>query len=416
MKILFVAPYPPYPPRGGGQQRIYQFIRHVAREHEVWLLALTPSPEAALGLAPLHDLCHVTTVPTPLRTPWQRLHTTLTSPLPDMTFRGRSPTLATTMDELLRAVPFDLVQCESIEMAQYAQGRTGTARPLYIYDAFNAEFVIQQRAFTTDVRYVRKLPAALYSLIQWRKLRRYESRLTCRFGGVLAVSDGDAAILQGLDPLLNVDVVPNGVDTTYFRPERQLNAEQAAPMLLFTGTLDYRANIDAVRWFVDEVLPLVQAEQPQVRFSIVGRNPLAAVQQLAQRPGVDVVGEVDDVRPWFNQAAAYVVPMRIGGGVRLKVLEALAMEQPVISTSMGAEGITGLIPNTHALLADNPATFARQILRVLKEPELARQLGETGRSFVEQRYDWRVIAPHMMQLWQTWLNEPTDIMAHGKRA
>jgi glycosyltransferase involved in cell wall biosynthesis len=329
----------------------------------------------------------------------KRLRTLLTSALPDMALRGKSTLFQQQLALLLDRVPFDVVQAESIEMAQYGALQPKRS-PLYVYDAFNAEFVTQRRAFTTDLRQLRKLPVAAYSFIQWQKLRAYESRLGLRFDGVLAVSAEDAAILQRVTPSSAIDVVPNGVDTEFFQPQRIPRSEQ--PYILFTGTLDYRANVDAVQWFVHEVLPRIHTSRPDMRFVVVGRNPTAAVKELGERRGVEIVGEVPDVRPWFDGAAAYVVPMRIGGGVRLKLLEALAMGQPVVSTPMGAEGIEGLVSGVHALLADKPDQFASQLLSVLGDEQLADRLGHAGRSFVVGRYDWRAIVPRMLETWMRW--------------
>jgi sugar transferase (PEP-CTERM/EpsH1 system associated) len=406
VKILFLAPMPPYPPHGGGLQRIYQCIRHTARAHDVWLLSFSPNPQATAALEPLRELCQIVTVPTPTRSSLDRLRTTLLSPLPDMALRGRSAAFEAALAGLLERVRFDVVQAESIEMVQYGRQRAG-AQPLYVYDAFNAEYVLQRRAFTTDLRIPRKLPAAGYSLIQWQKLRAYEARIGRRFNGMLAVSNDDAAILGRLAPTLPVGVVPNGVDTAFFTRDPHILPDLQRPYLLFTGTLDFRPNIDAVTWFAHQVFPLIQAEQPHARFAVVGRNPTPAVRELDRLPGVEVVGEVADVRPWFDRSAGYVVPMRIGGGVRLKVLEALAMEVPVVATQMGAEGVEGLAHGVHALLADKPAEFAAEVCRVLRDRHVARQLAVAGRALVVERYDWQAIVPRMVALWQTWLKSPT---------
>ncbi len=379
---------------------MYQFIRHVARDHEVWLLVFSPDETASAALEPLREFGHVTTVPLPAHTPQKRLRTLVTSPLPDMALRGKSVVFQQELASLLTRVPFDVVQAESIEMTQYGI-RQPNRSPLYVYDAFNAEFVIQRRAFSTDVRQLRKLPVAAYSFLQWHKLRAYEARLGSRFDGVLAVSAEDAATLSRVTPSSSIGVVPNGVDTEFFQPQEAVQSEQ--PYILFTGTLDYRANVDAVQWFVNEVLPRVQAVWPDLRFVVVGRNPTAAVLELGGRRVVEVVGEVADVRPWFHNAAAYVVPMRIGGGVRLKLLEALAMGQPVVSTPMGAEGIDGLQPGVHALLAERPDDFAVRLLSVLNDQDLAERLGNAGRHLVVERYDWRAIVPRMIAQWQEWV-------------
>jgi sugar transferase (PEP-CTERM/EpsH1 system associated) len=403
VKLLFLAPYPPYPPRGGGQQRMYQFVRRAAQHHQIWLLTFSPSPAATQALDPLRSLCEVITAPPPPHTSGKRLRTLLASPLPDMALRGRSPLFRRALDDLLRRTPFDIVQAESIEMAQYGRPPgPDPAAPLYVYDAFNAEYLLQRRAFVTDLRQPRKLPIALYSLIQWRKLHHYETQLGQRCAGALAVSADDAAALRRLAPRLPVAVVPNGVDADYFRRDAVTEpAPAATPYVLFTGTLDFRPNIDAVTWFARHALPLVQAALPATRFVVVGRNAAPEVLACAQLPGVQIVGEVEDVRPWFHSAAAYVVPMRIGGGVRLKVLEAFAMEQAVVATTMGVEGIEGFTAGEHALLADQPAAFAAHVIALLRDPDQGRRLGARARTLA-LRYDWQAIVPRMIETWQSW--------------
>ncbi|MDP9309785.1 MAG: glycosyltransferase [Chloroflexota bacterium] len=412
MKLLFLAPYPPYPPRGGGQQRMYQFIRLMARDHEVWLLSFSPNADATAELNALGNLCQIVTVPRPTHTLPKRLRTLLTSSLPDMALRGRSADFQRALQQLGASVPFDVVQAESIEMAQYGRSQP-QGGPLWVYDAFNAEFQLQRRAFATDLRTPRKLPVAAYSFLQWRKLRRYERQLQRRFDGMFAVSAEDAAILQRLAPSLPINVVANGVDTLFFAPTPTTEAKHGSHVL-FTGTLDFRPNIDALLWFTHQVWPLVLAQQPDARFVVVGRNPVAVVRELARERNVEIVGEVVDVRPWFASAGAYVVPMRIGGGVRLKLLEALAMAQPVVATQMGAEGIAGLLHGTHALLADQPAAFAAQLLAVIRDRGLAQRLGEAGRALVVEHYDWQAIVPRMTAAWEAWRERRNQ--AQPKRA
>jgi len=183
----------------------------------------------------------------------------------------------------------------------------------------------------------------------------------------------------------------------------------SAATLVFTGTLDFRPNVDAMTWFVRRVLPLVQAQHPSVRLMVVGRNPLPAVQALHNGRSVDVVGEVDDVRPYIQHAQVYIVPMRMGGGVRLKLLEALAMQVPVVSTWMGAEGVPELRSGTHLLCAEQPEHFAAAILLLLNTPRLRQQMGIQGRTLVCQHYDWRVIVPTLEHVYAT-MREEQDMV------
>lgn len=393
MRILLLAPYPPSPPRGGGALRMIHLLRGLAARHAVTLLAFAPDEAAVAGMAPLRELCRVATVQgPPPRSTARRALTTLASPLPDMALRNASPAYAEALSRLLAAEPFDVVQAESIEMAGYALQAAGLGA-LLVLDQFNAEYLLQRRAAQADLRRLR--PAGgLYSLVQWSKLARYERRLLRRLDRVLVVSAEDRAALRRLEPRADPVVVPNGVDTEAVRPGA-VRGDYGSASLVFAGTLDYRPNIDALRWFVAEALPLVRRRRPDARLLIVGRAAGPAVQALHDGEAVELVGEVPDVRPYIDGSAVYVVPMRIGGGSRLKLLEALAMEAPVVSTPMGAEGVEGLRHGEQLLLADRPDAFAEAVLRLIGDPALGEQLGRAGRAHVVAHYDWQTIIPRL---------------------
>lgn len=398
MNILILSPYPPYPPYGGGTMRIYQLVCGLARRHRVTCLTFAPDEAAEQGLAPLREVCRVVAVRGPVRRSLaRRAWTTVASPLPDMALRNASERYAAALRDLLASDRFDLVQAESIEMAGYLDTARGSAHPpALVLDQFNAEFVLQRRAFLADARRPRRWHAAGYSLAQWRKLARYERAVMRGCDGVLAVSEDDRRTLAGLAPRTPAAVVPNGVDAAHF--SRAALGGQicfGGPTLVFSGTLDFRPNVDAVSWFAAAVWPHIRASRPDVRLVLVGKRPAPALLRLAADPAVVVVGEVSDARPYLAAASVYVVPMRIGGGVRLKLLEALALEAPVVSTAMGAEGIVGLRDGSHCLLADQPADFAQAVLRLLDDPALAARLGAAGRALVAAGYDWSAIVPRL---------------------
>jgi sugar transferase (PEP-CTERM/EpsH1 system associated) len=251
----------------------------------------------------------------------------------------------------------------------------------------NVEAEIWRRHAETQTGALGRL---LYSM-QQRRMMRFEARTLRRFDGVLAVSDADrdtfrrlyAGAIRG-----TIKVVPTGVDTDYFAP-----APSAADSrrLVFTGSMDWLPNEDAMRFFCREVLPLVRAEEPEVTLSIVGRAPTPAVEKLGEEPGIQVTGRVDDVRPYMSEAAAYIVPLRIGGGTRLKIFEAMAMGKAVVSTTVGAEGLP-VTSGKHVLLADEPRTFARSVVRLLRDVNRRRQLEAAARALVVERYDWSAVA------------------------
>jgi glycosyltransferase involved in cell wall biosynthesis len=428
VNILILAPYPPYPPYGGGTMRIYQLIRGLAARHQVTCLTFAPDAAAERALEPLRAFCRVLAVyGPPHRSLPRRAWTTLASRLPDMALRNASSAYAGSLARLLEGEHFDSVQAESIEMAGYlqiadcrlqiadwaGQMTVERSRPLLVLDQFNAEYVLQKRAAFTALRAlarqspfsnlrpaIQNLSGGLYSLAQWLKLARYERQAMRHCDAVLAVSEDDKRTLLRLQPGTRVDVVPNGVDAEYFS-RAAIARDRASPLalgpetLVFSGTLDFRANVDALAWFAREVLPHILARRPSTRLLAVGKRPAPALRALADTGALTLTGEVPDARPYIAGAAVYVVPMRIGGGVRLKLLEALALEAPVVSTSMGAEGVEGLRSGEHCLLADDPAGFASAVLRLLDDPPLGRRLGSAGRALAGARYDWSAIVPRL---------------------
>ncbi|MCS6803205.1 MAG: glycosyltransferase family 4 protein [Chloroflexota bacterium] len=407
MRILFVTPQPPFPPQKGTTLRNAALLAEAARFHEVHLLTIgdsappfAPRPPRLASAEAVPDL-PTAVVPPPRRTAARRLADLVGSALPDLVLRLRTPAAHERFVALLRAWRPDVVQFEAVEAAG-AVGPLGEAfraagyRPRLIYDAHNAEFALQERIWRTEIGDPRRLPFALYSLIQWRRLRRWEAGL-CRAATVIAVSEGDAARLEELAGVRPV-VIPNGVDTDRYAPSPSgpaLNPE--APCLLFVGTLDFRPNVDAVTWFAREVLPLIVPEFPKARFVIAGRDPAPAVRALAG-PHVEVVGPVEDERPLLGSASIYVVPMRSGGGMRFKVVQAMAAGVPVVTTTFGADGVAAR-HGEHLLMADTPAAFRDAIRRTLRDPQATRRRVARARALVVERYDWRAILPALAALY-----------------
>ncbi|MGD8736862.1 MAG: glycosyltransferase, partial [Anaerolineae bacterium] len=392
-------------------------IAGLAHRHRVHLLSFG-DPVACQG-SPLDQLCQtVRIVPTPQRSTGQRLAGLLLSRLPDMARRLPSDQYRAELHELLEGVDPDVVEVEGIELAQYlfqvAAQRARSNVPLLVFDDHNAEYVLQQRAFETDARQVRSLagPAsnwlrrlvgAVYSYVQWRRLRAYERRACLAADRVVAVSEADAAAIRELDAGLRPIVVPNGVDVAFYADPGPSLTEGMGPGsrdLVFTAKMDFRPNVDAVLWFAHEVMPLVQREISEARFWAVGKDPHPRLAALAEDPAVVLTGWVEDVRPYIAGAGIYVVPLRIGGGTRLKVLEAMAMGKAIVSTSLGCEGFE-LASDQELLLADTPAEFAAAVVTLLRDAERRKRLGRAARRLAETRYDWRMIVPQLERVHHT---------------
>ncbi|MCU0508109.1 MAG: glycosyltransferase [Anaerolineae bacterium] len=411
-RILVLAPQLPVPPQAltgsvqGTTIRNFNLIAGLARRHQVDLATFLAPGNAAETVDLLKPFCrNVLALPQPTRQLSERARDTILKAAPDMALRLLSYEMDARLAELVReAGPYDVLQVEGIEMSPYMPGIRRAApwpgkRPFVVYDDHNAEYVLQQRAFATDARRPRRWVAAAYSLVQWRKLAGYERRVCRAADRVVAVSEVDRDALLRLDPGLDVTVVPNGVDLEFNRPGAVLpQPDMGARALVFTGKMDYRPNIDAVTWFADAVLPLIRQSAPDARFFIVGQQPHPRVAALAERPGVTVTGRVPDTRPYIAGASVYIIPLRIGGGTRLKVLEAMAMGQAIVSTRLGCDGFpfTG---GAEVAFGDTPAEFARQVLDLFADRARAAEMGRQARAFVEAHYGWDALVPTLEALY-----------------
>jgi len=412
LKILVLTPQFPFPPHQGTTIRNYNLITYLAGRHAVHLLSF--GDPAQSQDTPLQSVCRsVQVVRPPQRAMRQRVTGLFLSRLPDMAQRLPSAQFRAALAATLEREDPDIVQVEGIELAQYlfqaaASQATSQQRPLLVFDDHNAEYVLQQRAFETDIRRPRRWIGAAYSFVQWQRLRGYERRACLAANRVLAVSETDAAALCRLKASLSPVVVPNGVDMAFYTtPAPALDAQQApGPSdLVFTGKMDFRPNVDAVLWFVQEVLPLLRLSSPESRFWVVGQNPHPRLAAVANCPEVVVTGRVEDVRPYIAAAGVYVVPLRIGGGTRLKVLEAMAMGKAIVSTRLGCEGFD-LVPDQELAIADAPADFAKAIVALLSDPERRERMGRAARRFAGSRYDWSVIVPRMEKVYGESLGAP----------
>jgi glycosyltransferase involved in cell wall biosynthesis len=369
-----LLPSVPWPADAGAKMRNAGFL-HVLREtHEVDVLAFGASSDQR----PDEQVVS----PPPVRSIGRRVVHLCRSDLPDMALRLWSPAFAQALACRLERTRYDAVQAEGIEMARYLRLVAPERR---VYDAHNAEFLLQQRLATSTVG-----AAALYSRLQWRRLERFERTVVRNSRLTVAVSAHDANQLLALaGGAANVQVVPNAIDIERypFRPP----AAGAARNLLFLGKFDFRPNAEALAWFIREVLPGGDASR---LFAVGGAPPKWLVRSGQRDQRIAVTGYVPDERPYLARCAALVLPVWTGGGSRLKALVAMAVGLPVISTRLGMEGIEAEA-GTHFLQAETAAEWIESVRRILSDAELRRRLACEARALVEQRYDWSAMREYV---------------------
>lgn len=412
MRILYVTPQPPWPPQQGTALRNFHLLQALAREHQVDLLTFAegqpdgqPDGQPELPRGPLEGLCgRVEAVLAPRRRPHARL-LDLALGRADMEGRLRSPTFAGRLAAMLQSGRYDAVQLEGLEVAGYllgaqalrdeAAGRRPRPSPSLVFDDHNAEYQLQASAARIDGKLPRRWPRALYSAVQARRLRSREALYCAAADVCLAVSDQDARALEAIVPGLGAVVVPNGVTVGALPPPQPA----LQPVLFFAGKLDYRPNVDACEWLVRQILPRVRRRVPTVQVVLAGRDPAPAVLRLAG-DGVEVTGALSDVELDRRRASAwvYVVPMRMGSGVRFKALEAMAAGVPLVATTLGAAGL-GVTPGVHASIADGAPAFAAAVVELLERPQLRQDLSRRARHLAATFHDWGRITPRLLEVY-----------------
>ena len=409
MRFLFLTPQLPFPPRQGTALRNWGILSNLARNHEVWLLSFDErSTEVHLSggrlpIAPeLAKACReVATYPVPHRSMLDRLWTLVTSQLPDMAWRLWSPAFAKHLNEWVTRHHFDIVQVEGIELARYTlEAPIDERQTKIVFDDHNCEYLLQRRAYEADTRQPHRWHGAAYSLVQWQRLRHFERRMALGAQATLCVSPQDARALAALDPSIRAHVIFNGIDVARYT---EVTAKpQAAPdrTLVFTGKMDFRPNVDAMLWFAHDVMPLIQHNLPDVRLMVVGQQPSPRLNALRANPHITITGEVSarDLYRTIAAADVYVAPLRVGGGTRFKLLEAMAMRRAIVSTSLGAEGFD-VTSGRELLIADTPQAFAQAVLDLLGDDALRRTLGRRAHAFVSGTYDWSVIIPQLERVY-----------------
>lgn len=399
MNILIISTQFPYPPRSGFTRRVYQLARQLQSQHSVTLLSYA-APEQFDGVWSLGPELPARIVerrePT-VRAKRAAQGLSLALPGPYSCRDVFSSDMQEAIDELSAREQFDYIQLESSLLCTFRF----PPGPRIVLDEHNVEYEVFQRMGHGE----RSVPRRAFNRVEHYRFRRFERYWWTRVDSCAVTSERELRIVRQHAPRTPVTVVPNGVDLDYFRPEP---GHIEPDTVVFNGILTYRPNLDAAQHLIQDVWPRVLRRRPGARLEIVGRVTRSDAARL-KGPGVIVTGEVPDVRPYLRRAAVVVIPVRIGGGTRLKVLESLAMAKPTVSTSLGCEGLA-VRNGEHLLIGDGSDAFARQIIRLFEEPDEGAALGRVGRQLVERAYSWELAGSRLTQAYRAAAAPPAGVV------
>lgn len=383
MKILFLSLRFPFPPHRGDRIRAFHFSKQLAEHHSLTFVSFVESDQEISDVKQMEAFCD--------RVEWVRFHrnraclNTLIhsfSSQPLQLHYWYASQMQRKVDRLLEQYDFNLIHVQLFRMAQYVSHRHGIPKMLDLCDSLALNL---QRRLVLD----RSLKRPLVRLEE-RRVREYEVEIAKSFDWGTVVADCDRDYLLEQDDSLNLSIVPMGVDLEFFQP----TSTAYQPHLLFTGTMSYFPNWDAAVFFYEQILPLIQSKHPEIIFNIVGNHPPEQIKRLSNGNNVVVTGHVPDIRPYFEQAAVFVSPLRSGSGVQVKNLEAMGMGVPVVTTSIGAQGLE-VEAGKDILIADAPEDFAKHVIDLIQSPDLRQKIGDAGRQLVETKYNWPILAKRL---------------------
>lgn len=400
MNVLFLSQIVPYPPHGGVLQRGFNLLREASREAQVHLLAfvhpdvlptedvLTESRKALSEFCASVEYFPLWAKGSPLQKA-AALAASAFSSVPFSVIAHRSSEFRQRVAAAMAAVPFDLVHVDTLALSQFIDPALRLPKVLTHHNI--ESMLMRRRAQAESGRLARR-----FLRRETAKLEACELVTARQFDVNIMMSARDAATLEQRIPGVRTAVVPNGVDIRYFSP----SAEPESEAIIYTGGMNMFANRDAVMHFLTDIWPIVRERAPRARFFAVGQDPPKSIREVAAAdPRVVVTGFVDDIRPYVREAAVYAVPLRVGGGTRLKVLDAMAMGKAMVSTSIGFEGIEAT-PGEHLVIADTAESFAEAILSLLADPTRRQALGRAARGLVERRYAWPVVGDRLFDAYR----------------
>jgi sugar transferase (PEP-CTERM/EpsH1 system associated) len=387
MKILLTLPGPLFPADTGGKIRSLNIFSRLAKKAEVHAVSFAEPARDAAGIA---EMKRIFASYTPVcriearkysATFYSELLTNQFSSWPYFLAKCNTPSFRRVVGELAGSKRFDLVFCDFLQTA--APLRELIARPKVVFE-HNVEFSLRKRKWQQEQQPLRRL---VYGA-EWKKTRRIEADVCRSFDHVITVSDDDQHTLEREFGITRSSTIPTGVDTDFFRPYSQ---RPQRGRMVFVGSMDWDPNEDGAAWFLRDIYPRIRKAVPDASFAIVGRAPSPRLRAIAERePGVEITGRVPDVRPHLANAEVVVVPLRVGGGTRIKIPEAMAMAKAVVSTPIGAEGLP-FHDGRQIRIAEQPEQFARAVIELLKDAPLRNSIAQAARDEVVNHHGWEPV-------------------------
>lgn len=406
MKILNIMPFAPVPPTFGGALREYYLLESLTREHNVTVLTYGNSKQYDDFIKDFGDKIDALHM---IRPPWERKYRrvaqlySLGSARSYYHHENCSDEMQRKIDYLLSIEKFDAVHCEFSVTGNFKFEKD----IIKVLNTHNVEYENFRRMWKKSNSPVRKW----FYHREYKKVKAEELKSLRKQDIILSTSEEDKKIMQEDVPEVDNYVIPNGVDTSFFTP----SDEEPEPFsLVFTGMMGYTPNNDGMLYFLDEIFPLIRQKIPEVKIYVVGSHPREALKKRAS-DNIIVTGFVDDVRPYVWRSNVFVVPLRMGSGTRLKVVEALAMKKPVVSTALGCEGIE-VTHGESILIEDEPSDFSDAVVKLLKDEQLKKKLTGNGYDLVRENYEWSVIGERMLEVYDSLEEEIEAVTAEAESA
>lgn len=391
MKILMVSQEFPYPPHhSGAKLKLYNLLKYLSKKNEIFLISFIESKEELKYISKIKEYCSfiATVLRKPCKSLFHRIFSLFLKKYPHESSDYFSKELKTKILDVIKTFDINVVHFDLIYMAQYVNCIYDLSKVIAPNDI---NWLLWRDAFRLETNLIMKIK----NLIHYFKVKRFEIDFYKKFDRCIVVTQKDEKEIRKYLPPLKISVIPIGVDFHYFQPDNQLSDSHR---LIFTGVMSYKPNVDAMLYFCKEILPLVKDKIQDIKLYIIGRDPTREIIQLA-KDEVVVTGYVEDIRPYIKEASVYVCPLRMGSGIKNKILEAMSIGIPIVATSLSVEGIE-VVPGEHIIIANKPEEFAKNIIVLINDKKLRLSLRENARRLIEEKYNWEKVADEYGKIYE----------------